>query len=160
MALVTVTGNAWQGDRKPIPSDLGPELVFRPICSTIAGGLFTANEVVAEWTGESPGEFSVRLESQPELLYVPVLRWRVPDPREVFENWARKYEEWDPIFPGNGGPIGQLPGVVKLGGVWYGIGEPPEVLKRRNDVIYLDITGPGVGVWAPAGAKYAEGVVI
>lgn len=161
MALVTVTYNAWDANREVIPANLVPEVWFRPIATSRDNGLLTDREVKGT-LNPTTGAGSVQLESLPGLLYVPSVRWLVdPDQQnESEQNRARGRSEWEPIFPGDGGPISTLPGVVKLSGIWYGYGAPPTSIKKRNDSIYLDITGPGVGVWVPEFAKFSEGVVV
>lgn len=158
MALVTITGNAWDGDRDPIPAANEPELFFRPLSTSMMQGLLTDREVPAEAFNLATGAFTVELESVPGLMYIPILRW-LKNPEDPM-NRGRGQAEWKPFYPGTGGPISQLPPVVQLGGVWYGFGAPPTVLRSRNDSIYLDITGPGVGVWVPEKAAFAEGVTV
>lgn len=156
MALVTVTYNAWDHNQDPVPSSLQPELWFRPLATSYAAGLMTSREVKGSLSASGAG--SVRLESQPGLLYMPVLRW-LSDPSQAdedIENRARAYDEWEPFYPGGGGDISELDPAVGLKGVLYGYGRPPE---RLDGVVYLDIggtTGVGVGVYGPDGA-YVEG---
>ncbi|WP_242085974.1 hypothetical protein [Microbacterium lacticum] len=161
MALVTITYNAWDHNRQVVPAGLHPRVGFRPLSTRITSGLVTDREV---WGSLDPvtGAGSVQLESVEGVLYVPFMDWLTdPDQEtEVSLNRARGYCEWDPVFPGQGGPIKDLPPFVRLGGVWYGLGAPPSMLLARDDVIYLDITGPGVGVWAPQGAAFVEGVTV
>lgn len=158
MAKVTITGNVLDSDLEPIPAENEPELFFRPLATSDARGLLTDREVLAEITNPGTGAFTVQLESQPGLIYVPIVRW-LKNPEDP-NNRARGQAEWKPIFPGDGGPISSLPGVVKLSGLWYGLGQPPAQLKSRDDSIYLDISGPGVGVWVPAFANFSEGVIV
>lgn len=155
MALVTVTYNAWDHNRRVVPASLQPEVWFRPMRSSLANGLMT-ERAVRGTLDVATGAGQVQLESAPDLVYVPEMRWRFDSTQPA----ARAACEWEAIHPGKGGPIHALPGVVKLGGVWYGFGEPPQQLRNRNDVIYLDITGPGVGIWAPERASFIEGVVV
>lgn len=150
MALVTVTGNAWQMDQQPISSGLEPELWFRPLATSLAHGLLSSREVKATLE-RATGSFSVQLESHPKLLYVPVMRWLVPatSGNESMENRARGYDEWPMIHPGSGGDISELNPEVGLYGLLYGFGAPPQRLER---VVYLDITGPAIRIYGPAGA--------
>lgn len=160
MPKVTVTYNAWDHNQEVVPANLKPRVGFRPLSTSLAAGLMTDREV---WGSLEPdGSGQVELESIPDVVYVPFMEW-LTDPSqwsEAVQNRALGRSEWDPIHPANGGPITHLPGVVRLGGIWYGFGEPPQVIRRRDDSIYLDITGPGVGVWAPALLALPEGVVV
>lgn len=162
MATVTVTYNAWDHNAQIIPANLQPQVGFRPLSTSQARGLMTNREVWGSGPIGPSGTGSVELESAPDLMYVPFMRWLIDASQisESVQNRAYGYCEWDPIYPADGGPISGLPGVVKLSGIWYGFGAPPLVIKNRNDSIYLDITGPGVGIWAPARAAFPEGVVI
>lgn len=140
MAKVTITGSVWDGDLDPIPAANEPELFFRPLSTSRDRGLLTDREVFADIPNLGTGAFTVQLESQPGLMYVPILRW-LKNPEDP-NNRARGQAEWEPIFPGAGGPIDQLPSDGNaLSGVWHGFGDPPEVFKKRNDVIYVDISG-------------------
>lgn len=147
MALVTVTGRALDNDRDPIPESSQPELWFRPLASTYGAALFTNREVQASWTNIATGEFSVQLESQMGLLYVPVVRWLVSSSGTGMEKRSFGYDEWKPFFPGQGGNIAELSPAVGLTGLLYGFDEPPE---RLENVIYLDIRGPKIRVHGPA----------
>lgn len=143
MALVTVTYNAWDANRAVIPAGLVPEVWFRPIATSLASGLMTDREVKGT-LNPTTGAGSVQLESQPGMLYVPSVRWLVDEEQanESEPNRARGRAEWEPFFPGSGGPIDQLPGKGNaLSGIWYGFGDPPQSLLVRKDVVYFDISG-------------------
>lgn len=158
MALVTITYNAWDHNRQPIPAAQAPEVWFRPLGSSYSAGLMTDREVKGTLNATT-GAGSVQLETSPDLLYVPFMRWLVPG-QENTPNAARGYAEWPAVFPADGGPIDSLPGAFgRLSGVWYGFGDPPDVVAAEP-VVYLDISGPGIGVWVPSGAVLKEGVVI
>ena len=152
---MTVTNTPWDHTRLVGPAAQAPEVWFRPLRSSLVNGLMT-DKAVKGTLNPATGAGEVQLESAPDLMYVPEMRWlldrSVPD--------AHDYCEWDAVHPGNGGPIHALPGVVKLNGIWYGFGAPPQQIKNRNDAIYLDITGPGVGIWVPERASFIEGVVV
>lgn len=158
MSKVTITGNVWDGDLEPIPAANEPELFFRPLATSNDRGLLTDREVFADITDPVTGAFTVQLESQPGLVYIPIVRW-LKNPEDP-NNRARGQAEWKPIYPGAGGPISNLPDVVKLSGVWWGFGPPPAQLRSRNDSFYLDINGPGLGIWVPEFARFSEGVVV
>lgn len=161
MPLVTVTYNAWDHNREVVPAELRPRVGFRPVATSLEAGLMTDREI---WGGlnTTTGAGSVELESIPGLFYVPFMEWLTDASQwsEAVQNRAMGRSEWKPIHPANGGSISNLPGVVKLSGVWYGFGSPPSFLRERDDSIYLDITGPGVGVWGPERAALSEGVQV
>src|SRR5690606_2362174 len=73
MALVTITGNAWDHNRAVVPSTLRPQLGFRPLKTSMAAGLMTDREVWASSFSASSGSFSVSLEQ--DVSYVPFMRW-------------------------------------------------------------------------------------
>jgi hypothetical protein len=161
MALVTVTYNAWDHNRQVVPAGLKPEVWFRPIKSSLASGMMTAREVKGTLNA-STGAGEVRLETGADLLYVPFMRW-LSDPSQADEQVEKRsygYCEWEPIYPAAGGPISELPGVVKFSAFYYGLGEPPWTLRKRDDVVYIDITGANDGFWQPwvPQGTYVEGV--
>lgn len=146
MALVTVTGNAWDHTGKPIPAEQRPELWFRPRRADVAGDALLAGVEVRADLDTATGAFSVRLEAMPGIEYRPVLRWLI-DPSQTTEKWAYGYAEWPHLiapYPG-GGAIGDLLQPDKLGelvvyvsrtppppafnGLWLhaGIGDPNDV---------------------------------
>lgn len=149
MALVTITGNVQDHNREPVPEELQPELWFRPRRAGYVNGLSTAREVKA--TLFSGGGFAVEVESAPGVYYVPVVRW-LSDPSQADEdiqNRAYGYNEWDPVWPADGGPISGLPrDPIQIDGVWYGYGPPPEYL---SGALYVDISGVKLRAYAPAG---------
>ena len=151
MAQVTVTYNAWDHDQGKIPESLRPQVGFRPLATSLVSGMMTNREVWGT-LDYATGAGSVKLESAPGLLYVPFMRW-LTDPsqaNEQVENRSYGYCEWKPFFPGNGGPIDQLPDVVPaFSAFYYGFGDPPQFLRVRDDVVYIDITGGGSGWWTP-----------
>ena len=156
MGQVTVTYNAWDHNRQPIPASQAPEIWFRPLWATYAAGMMTDREVKGTLNATT-GAGSVVLESDPDLFYVPFMRWLVPGQLNT-PNAARGYAEWPAFNPGKGGPIESLPTTAdRLSAVWYGFGAPPTQL---SNTLYVDIKGPGVGVWAPANIAFAEGTVI
>lgn len=150
MTLVTVTGKAWAHDQQPISPGLEPELWFRPLATSLAHGLLTSREVKASLNPDT-GVFNVQLESHQNIRYVPVMRWLVPagSSNESMENRARGYDEWPIIHPGRGGDISELDPEVGINGILYGFGAPPTQLEG---VVYLDITGPAIRIYGPAGA--------
>lgn len=148
MSLVTVTYRAWDHNNQKIPASALPRVGFRPLSTSPTNGLLTDREV---WgTLEADGTGQVKLESAPGILYQPFMDWVISDADEEPTNRARETCEWDPFYPGQGGPIDELPGVVpKFGAFFYGLGDPPQFLKGRNDVIYIDISGSEDGYWQP-----------
>lgn len=150
MALVTVTYNAWDHNREVVPAELHPRVGFRPVGTSLAAGLMTSREV---WGSLNPttGAGAVEIESSPGLVYVPFMDWLVDRTQEAetVENRARAYCEWKPVFPGVGGPIETLDPAVGFRGILYGFGSPPLFLEN---VVYLNITGPTIRIYGPAGA--------
>lgn len=141
MPLVTVTYKAWDHNREVIPASAQPRVGFRPLSTSFAGALMSDREIWGS-LNTTTGSGSVELESSAELLYVPFMDWLIDDGADEPTNRAREFCEWDPFFPGPGGPIDQLPGKGNaLSGTWYGLGDPPQVLRRRDDVTYWDISG-------------------
>lgn len=138
MALVEVTGNAWGHDRQPISPTLQPELFFRPLQSSMYTGLMSDREVKAALTTAS-GAFTVKLESQPGLYYVPVLRWLVSPEmsNETEQNRARQRDEWPPILPGNGGDISDLFDLTPYGPIVAALGKPP---AGTQGIAWFDLT--------------------
>ena len=137
MALVTVTFNAWDHNRQVVPAAQQPEIWFRPVRSSLANGLMTDRAVKAT-LNPATGAGQVQLESAPDLLYVPEMRWlldrNVPD--------AHDFCEWDAFNPSFGGPIDQLPGPPTfMKGIWFGFGDPPQALRVQRNVVYFDISG-------------------
>lgn len=147
MAQVVITYNAWDANRGPVPAINEPEVWFRPIATSVAVGLITDREVRGS-LDVATGAGSVSLESAPGLFYVPILRW-LKNPQDP-ANRARGSAEWDPFHPGQGGDISALQPLVGFSGLLFGFGPPPEDLE---DAVYLDITGPAVGIWGPSGGN-------
>lgn len=114
MALVTVTGTLLNPDRSAVPAGVQPELVFRPNKATSTRAMRTNWEVPAKTYDVATGQFTVDLESIPEVRYTPVLRWLVS--QGDFERKAFGYCEWPEFFPDIGGDIRDLWELV------YGVG--------------------------------------
>lgn len=109
MALVTVTGNAWDHTGAPVPAVYRPELWFRPErADVIDDTLATPTEVKALMN--AAGQFTVQLMSAPGVRYRPVLRWLVNPDEPLMEKWAYGYARWDwAVHPyPTGGPIGDI----------------------------------------------------
>lgn len=155
MALVTITGHAWDGSREPFTSAQQPRLFFRPDKSFVSAGLQAGVEVQAN-LNLSTGAFTVELESDPDVMWVPEMDWLVPGQEsEPPERRARGHVEWPPFFAGRGGDISALMPFVGLKGVIAGFG--PQ-LEWPTAVVYLDLADPdGIGVYGPAGALVTEG---
>lgn len=129
MALVTITGNAWDGDRAPIPAVQQPRLWAVPDRSFTSGnGMFTQNEVLADLDIDT-GQFTARIESLPGVRWRFRLDWLIPGQEdEEPGNRARGYEEWDWFHPAAGGDIGDLGPALTVGVMWIGPTEPPSKL--------------------------------
>ena len=140
MAAVTVSGSALDHDHEPVPAGLVPELWFRPVKPGIADALFTGREVKADMS--SSGYFTVELESYPGVRYVPYVKW-LPAGSQSEERQAVAYTEWDPIFPGEGGPISTLPTDPPTEPVWWVLdaGETVPSGARLWDWILDPVTG-------------------
>lgn len=160
MVQRTITYNAWDHNEQVVPANLKPRVGFRPLATSLANGMMTHREV---WGSLDPatGAGTVTLEYQPGILYVPFMDWLL-DPSmesEQVQNRARRQCEWAAISPSRNGPIDELPEVVQMRGFYYGFGDPPEFLRARNDVIYIDISGADDGYWQPwvPEGTYVEG---
>lgn len=154
MVQRTITYNAWDHARDVIPASLQPEVWFRPVGTSYAAGLMSSREVKGT-LNVSSGAGSVKLESVPGITYVPVLRWLSDSTQdaETVQNRSRGYDEWTPFYPGDGGPIDQLPTVSPhVSGIFYGFGNPPAWVRALSTAVYLDINGPAIRVWGPEGA--------
>lgn len=132
MALVTITGNAWDHSRAPIPASLQPRLWFRPIAAHISGSLLAGVEVQATLTA-STGAFTVKVESGPGLKYRVSMDWLVPGQEtEPPENRARSYVEWPyEVYPDVGGDIGDLITYVYGVGDVYVANDAPNYSRRE-----------------------------
>lgn len=150
MALVTITGKAWEHGYRTVPADLQPELWFRPLSTSYARGLRSSREVRAALDSDT-GDFEVELESQPGLLYVPVLRWLTDRSQatESVDNRARGYDEWEPFWPGNGGDISNMDPWGGRWGLFFGYGDPPSSL---SNAVYFDLEDSPVRIWGPPNA--------
>lgn len=146
MPKATVTGNVWDSDLDPIPASNAPELFFRPVATSTARGLLTDREIPADTFNVGTGAFTVQLESQPGLMYTPILRW-LKNPQDL-GNRARGQSEWEPFYPGTGGDISSLSPITGLFGLLFGYGPPPSHLFFA---VYLDITGPDIKIYGPKG---------
>lgn len=146
MSLVTITGSAWDGDLDPIPAENEPELFFRPIATSMARGLLTDREIPAKTFNVATGAFTVQLESQPGLMYIPIMRW-LKNP-ESPNNRARGHSEWQMFYPGTGGDISELDPAVGIRALLFGFSPPPAQLKYA---VYLDIKGPKIRIYGPEG---------
>lgn len=140
MAAVTVSGSALDHDHEPVPAGLVPELWFRPVKPGIADALFTGREVKADMAPS--GYFTVQLESYEGVWYVPYVKWLAAD-SQTEEMQARAVTEWDPIYPGEGGPISELP-TATAGPAWWWVvdaGETVPAGAKLWDWILDPVTG-------------------
>ena len=159
MAIVTVTGNAWDHTGTPIPAEQRPELWFRPRRADVAGDALLAGVEVRAELNTATGAFTVQLEATPGIEYLPVLRWLI-DPSQPVERWAHGYAEWPkPIVPYPvGGTIGELlpadgvgdltvyvsltPPPDKFNGLWLhaGPGDPDDPAESGTGMLRRVIT--------------------
>ena len=152
MALVQITGNAWDHQGQPIPANRAPELFFVPRAHGFGGSALLVGGEAKATLNTSTGAFTVEVESQPGLLYQPRMRWLLnpdgPDP----DQWRFGTAEWPfLIAPGEGGLITDLIGVFPPGTILVGIGPPPV-----GGIVWIDIndqTEDGALVWAPEGVN-------
>lgn len=154
MTQVTITGNAWDGGLTPIPSTNEPELWFRPLTTSMERGLITDREIPAKTFNVSTGAFTVDLESEQGLIYIPILRW-LKNPEDPM-NRARGQSEWPAFAPGTGGDISSLAPLTHLRGVIAGFGP---VFSWPTPIVYLNLSEPSgkIGVYGPANALVAGG---
>lgn len=139
MTLVTVTGNAWDANQIAIPAVNQPELWFRPIATSMAAGLLSDREIPAKTFSLISGAFTVDLESNGELLYIPILRW-LKNPEDP-KNRARGQTEWAPFNPSAGGAIDQLPG-APVGALLWWVGLESDPPPAGFQGLWL-VSGPG-----------------
>lgn len=125
MPLVTVTGNAWDHSGAVIPATLQPELWFVPDQSHASGNALLAGVETKATLSATTGAFTVDLWSdgdEGKIRYRPQMR-HLTDPSMAdwdIEKRVRGYVEWPFwVYPGAGGPIGDLIEViVGVGLVW------------------------------------------
>jgi hypothetical protein len=150
MALVTVTGNAWDHSRKPIPADLQPRLFARPLDDRIAGSLLAGVSSRATLNATT-GAFSIQVES--DLDYRMWMDWLLPgqqDQRVEFQ--ARDMAEWPVFNSAGGGPIGSLLPPNASGVIVAELGAPPASAQRMVWIDLTDVTSDGVRVYADGGS--------
>lgn len=149
MALVTVTGNAWDHSRDVIPADLHPRLFARPTADRIAGSLLVGVESQAT-LNPTTGAFTVKLESG--LDYRMVMDWLLPGQEtEPPERRARTYAEWPPFNSGSGGTIGSLFPPRATGTIVAELGPPPGSAEGVVWIDLTDVTADGALVYSPGG---------
>lgn len=132
MALVTVTGNAWDHTGSPIPSTLRPELWFRPEKHDVSGSALVAGVEAKATLNLTTGAFSVELVAEPWIRYKPVLRWLLNPDEPNMERWAWGYAEWSWSFNPypTGGKIGDLGGPdLSAYNVFVSLNAPPAGYK-------------------------------
>lgn len=147
MALVTITGKAWDASHDPIPPELEPRMFLRLTRSSVGSGLLTDDEVDCDL--QADGSWSVQVDPDAGL-YVPCLDRLVPGQEtEPPENRARSWKEWPAFWPGVGGDISALMPWAGVRGVVAGFGVPPE---WPQPVVYLNLAEPSgkIGVYGPA----------
>ena len=150
MALVTITGNAWDHNQQPIDPLLRPELWFRPLNADTINGLMTHREVKATLTLQS-GAFSAQLEQ--DAVYIPEVRW-LADPDqwdEAVANRSSLYSEWPAFTAWVSGPIDEQPpqGQYTVGLIWTSLDPPPKGFigywLKTDDTVTSDDTDPTIG---------------
>lgn len=128
MAVVTVTGNAWDHTGSPIPAANLPELWFRPLDNDVSAGSLLAGVEAKATLSLVTGAFSVQLVAEPWIRYKPVLRWLVNPAEPNPEMWSWGYAEWNWTFNPfpSGGPIGDLGGPdLSIYSVFVSLNTPP-----------------------------------
>ena len=147
MALVTITGNAWDHSQKVIPASQAPRLWARPLRDRIAGSLLAGVESRAT-LNLTTGAFFVDLES--DLDYVMVMDWLIAGQEtEPAGNRARGYAEWPVFNSAGGGPISSLFPPAPTGVIVAELGPPP---AGAEGVVWIDLTNvsaDGALVYAP-----------
>lgn len=98
MAVVTVTGNAWDHTGSPIPANLHPQLWFRPERHDVAAGSLLAGVEAQATLNGATGAFTVQLVAEPWIRYKPVLRWLLNPNEPNMQMWAWGYAEWSWAF--------------------------------------------------------------
>lgn len=147
MALVEITGSAWDHSHVVIPASLQPRLWAKPVASRIAGSLLAGVESRAN-LNLTNGSFWVRVESG--LDYVMTMDWLVPGQEtEPPEKRARSSVEWPVFNSGGGGPITGLYPPVPMGTITAELGPPP---PGTEGIVWIDltnVTSDGALVYAP-----------
>jgi len=150
MAIVTVTGNAWDHSRRVIPAVLQPRLFARPVGDQIAGALLAGVSSRAT-LNTTTGAFSIELES--DLDYRMWMDWLIPGQEdERVEYQARNHAEWPLFNSAGGGPIGTLIPAKPTGTIVAELGPPPDAAERVVWIDLTDVTSEGVLVYADGGA--------
>ena len=148
MALVSITGNAWDHGRRVVPAVWKPRLWVRPVGDRVAAGLMVGSSVQATLDPVS-GAFSVEVEGG--LDYVMWMDWLIPGMElEPPSDRARGFAEWPRFNAASGGSVESLPTRgVSWRGVVFGYG-PPDA--SYVNVIYVDISGVNPVIYGPEGA--------
>lgn len=149
MTLVTIHGNAWTHQGRPIPAELRPRLKFFPKAHSFGGGALLVGVEARADLDLATGQFTVEVESEPGLLYQPRMEWFPGLSDETGAHWA----EWPfLIAPGNGGLITDLIGVFPPGTILVGLGAPPSGVAGVAWIDITDQTEEGALVYAPEGS--------
>jgi len=137
MPTVIVTGGAYDHGLDPIPSQMMPELWFRPNGPGVSETRMLAGVDRKATLNPNTGAFSVRLFSDPEgrIWYRPFMRWLLNPAESLPERWAWGYVEWPVrVWPDAGGPIGGLietDAHVPAGHVYVGEDAGDPAIKAR-----------------------------
>lgn len=150
MALVTITGNAWDHSGKVIPAELMPRLWATPLDDRVSGGLLTGTKSRATLHPVT-GAFTVEVES--DLDYRMEMDWLIPGQQYTETgDYARSFAQWPRFNAAGGGPIGSLILPKPSGVIVAETSPPPESAERMVWIDLTDVTSEGVQVYAPDGS--------
>lgn len=147
MALVRVTGNAWDHSQQIIPDVLQPRLFAKPPRSRIQGALLAGVESPA-YLSATTGAFAVWLES--DLDYQMVMDYLIPGQEtEPPAQRARGYIEWPVFNSGGGGDISTLFPPAPAGTIFAALGKPPVGTSGITWIDLTDVNSDGALVYSP-----------
>lgn len=140
MALVTITGNAWDHGVTVLPANLQQRLWFVPNGGHIVLGAGALDgQPVAVDFNRANGAFTVQVWStnSDDLWYTLRTDWLPPGQEtEPTAERSRSFFEWPQrIFPGEGGALGDLVSQTVGRGIVYCAPDAPNVF-RQNQLHY------------------------